>query len=149
MCCSGLSCKLVIALGFSIFLFIAEGINYSQLAPFFPNEAEVNKGVSKFLVGVISSCFDFSTLVFSLLLPLCAKPQLNKFFFVWGAIIGAIANMGFGMLGEGQGWYQSVYVQGDKLLFCYFEAFNRFFLKILCFIITKDAMSIFTIKTSQ
>ncbi|XP_075242511.1 MFS-type transporter SLC18B1-like isoform X2 [Convolutriloba macropyga] len=108
--CYQIGVKTTIAIAFSLFLFIAEGINYSQLAPFFPNEAELNKDLSKFLVGAISSCFDFSTLIFTLCLPLVARPELNKFFFVWGAIIGALANMGFGVLGAGPGgiWFASM-----------------------------------------
>ena len=38
------SAKLFVALGLSILIYMADGINLSQLAPFFPNEAELNKG---------------------------------------------------------------------------------------------------------
>ena len=97
--CYKMRVKTRIAIAVSILLFIAEGINYSQSAPFFPNEAELKKGQSEFIVGAISSCFDFSTLIFTLCLPFFAKPELNKLFFVWGAVIGALSNIGFGVLG--------------------------------------------------
>ena len=98
--CYEIRLKTKIAIVVSIFLFIAEGINYSQAASFFPNEAELKKGQSKFIVGAISSCFDFSMLIFSFCLPFFAKPELNKLFFVWGAVIGAIANIVFGVVGS-------------------------------------------------
>ena len=41
------SAKLFVALGLSILIYMADGINHSQLAPFFPNEAERNKGKSR------------------------------------------------------------------------------------------------------
>ncbi|XP_075251451.1 MFS-type transporter SLC18B1-like [Convolutriloba macropyga] len=107
---SELTPTVLIALGVSLMLFVAEGINYSQLAPFFPNEAELRKGLTEFQVGAISSCFDFSTLIFSAFLPLVAKPELNKFFFISGTTLGAVANMCFGVLGQGPGewWYASM-----------------------------------------
>ena len=40
---SRLSVSIIISISVALFLFVAEGINYSQLAPFFPNEAELNK----------------------------------------------------------------------------------------------------------
>ena len=102
---SELTPTVLIALGVSLMLFVAEGINYSQLAPFFPNEAELRKGLTEFQVGAISSCFDFSTLIFSAFLPLVAKPELNKFFFISGTTLGAVANMCFGVLGQGPGMF--------------------------------------------
>ncbi|XP_063713908.1 MFS-type transporter SLC18B1-like [Symsagittifera roscoffensis] len=92
------SAKLFVALGLSILIYMADGINLSQLAPFFPNEAELNKGVSELLVGAITGCFDFSMLFFSILLPFVVKPEWNKLLFFSGALLGALFNMVFGLV---------------------------------------------------
>ena len=108
MSCCDLSHKTAIALSCGLILFVAEGINYSLMAPFFPNEAERKKDISKFVVGAIVASNDVANIVFSILLPLCAKPELNKFFFVSGAIIGATANICLGLLGDGPGEHHFV-----------------------------------------
>ncbi len=98
-----LSLRLKIGIVASFILFISEGINFSQLAPFFPNEAELRKGMSELDVGIINSSFDFANIIFCAILPFVAKPELNKFFFLWGAAFGAVGNICFGVLSLGPG----------------------------------------------
>ena len=95
--------SLALIVGFS--LFISEGINYSLLAPFFPNEAELDKGLDEFQVGVINSSFDMAVIVFTLTLAVGASPELNKFFFLWGGVVGAAGLICFGVLSMGPGGF--------------------------------------------
>lgn len=95
--------RTVVSLLVGCVLFISEGVNYSLLAPFFPNEAEQRKGLTEFQVGVINSCFDAANILFTFVLAAVAKPELNKFFFLWGATFGAVSNICFGILAHSPG----------------------------------------------
>ena len=100
---AGMKLRSFIALVVGCCLFVAEGINYSQLAPFFPTEAETKKGLDEFHVGIVNSSFDIATIFFTAVLAVVATPELNKFFFLWGAFIGAVALICFGVLALGPG----------------------------------------------
>ena len=93
-----LSKKDVVAITIGLFLFVAEGINYSLIAPFFPTEAEEKKNISHVMVSLISCCFDVSNFVFTPLLAAIATPEMSKFFFITGATFAAVANVCFGVL---------------------------------------------------
>ena len=99
----GIKLRNFIALAVGCLLFIAEGINYSQLAPFFPTEAETKKGLDAFHVGIVNSSFDVAIVSFTAVLAVVSRPELNKFFFLWGAVIGAVALICFGVLARGPG----------------------------------------------
>ena len=88
---------------FSIFLglsfFIGEGLNYSQLGPFFPTEAQNKKNVSVSMVGLITGAFDVANLVAAFALASVITPKNQKFFFCAGAIISSSSNGLFGLMG--------------------------------------------------
>ena len=52
--------KTIMSLTFAYILYILQGVNYSQLAPFYPNIAKDDKGVSTTVIGLITGAFDIS-----------------------------------------------------------------------------------------
>ena len=76
-----------IALVLGLTFYLGEGINYSQLGPFFPTEAKLNHGTSTTFVGVITSSFDIANFFAVFVLNQVINPKNQKFFFCVGAFL--------------------------------------------------------------
>ena len=83
-------------LGFSLYVF--QGINYSQLAPYFPNDAQNDKGVSTTVIGLITGAFDISDMFAAFLLASFMSAETQKLFFCYGAFISAVCSILFGCM---------------------------------------------------
>ena len=86
----------VLILGFSLYVF--QGINYSQLAPYFPNDAQNDKGVSTTVIGLITGAFDISDMLAAFLLARFMSSETQKSFFCYGAFISAVCSILFGCM---------------------------------------------------
>ena len=93
----------VTALFLGLSFFLGEGLNYSQLGPFFPTEASEHKGVSTTLIGVITGAFDVANFLAAFTLASFISPETQKFFFCTGALISASCNGLFGVMGYSVG----------------------------------------------
>ena len=82
-----------------LILFIAEGVNYSQIGPFFPSEASANKNVSTTFIGVITGTFDAANFLTAIILAFFISPENQKHFFCGGALLSATCNGFFGVMG--------------------------------------------------
>ena len=89
----------IISIFLGLSFFIGEGLNYSQLGPFFPTEAQNKKDVSVSLVGFITGAFDMANLIAAFALAAVITPKNQKFFFCTGAIISSSSNGLFGLMG--------------------------------------------------
>ncbi|XP_075255611.1 MFS-type transporter SLC18B1-like [Convolutriloba macropyga] len=84
-------------------LLIAEGVNYSQIGPFFPTEAAEHKGISTTSIGIITGSFDVANLFAAFILASFISPKNQKHFFCIGALMSATSNGLFGIMGFSKG----------------------------------------------
>ncbi|XP_075255202.1 MFS-type transporter SLC18B1-like [Convolutriloba macropyga] len=84
-------------------LIIAEGVNYSQIGPFFPTEASVYKGISTTSIGIITGTFDVANLIAAIVLTSFITPKNQKAVFCFGALLSATCNGLFGVMGFSKG----------------------------------------------
>ena len=84
-------------------LLIAEGVNYSQIGPFFPTEAEEQKGISTTSIGIITGAFDVANLFATFILTSFISPKNQKNYFCFGAFMSATCNGLFGIMGFSKG----------------------------------------------
>ena len=88
----------IVALFLGLSFFMGEGLNYSQLGPFFPTEASKHKGVSTTFIGIITGAFDVANFFAAFALASFISPQTQKFFFCTGALLSATCNGLFGLM---------------------------------------------------
>ena len=77
-----LSLTVKISIVVSLLLFVSEGINYSQLAPFFPNEAELNKAMNNSCYSSLPSHMNLKTSPSPPPAPAHPSPRIHAIFLV-------------------------------------------------------------------
>ena len=92
-------CVKILGLILGLSFYVGEGLNYSQLGPFFPTEASHHKGVSTTFIGIITGAFDVANFIAAFALASFIQPKNQKFFFCTGALISASCNGLFGIMG--------------------------------------------------
>ncbi len=85
--------------GLSVYL--GEGLNYAQLGPFFPTNAEDKHGISATWVGVITAAGNIGTGIGVWLFSSVIRADNQKYFFCMGAFVSSSAQVIFGVIG---GW---------------------------------------------
>ena len=84
---------------FAVTLFFGEGLNYSQIGPFFPTEAAAHKQVSTTFIGVITGAFDVANFIGAFVFASIISPRDHKFFYCTGALLSATCSGLFGVMG--------------------------------------------------
>lgn len=71
---------------------------FSLLAPFYPDMAQKQKGLSSTLVGLVMSSFSVSFVIFSFLVSLKISKIGRRFVLYCGIVLQGISMLGFGCI---------------------------------------------------
>ena len=80
----------------ALLLFFISGATFKMLGSIFPTQATF-KDISQSTVGIVSSATAISNLIASILLPIIATPQNQKFYLISGGLVSAVCSLCFAL----------------------------------------------------